>query len=178
MVGRSRKDIAVAGAAVAVASVLTLATMGRATIVLVIALLASYGFWITRSEWPPPSRVLIMYTAAVVVQCAHLIEEYQAGFYRVFPGVFGAEPWSKRRFLAFNFVWLILFVIAGAGLARGKRGAYLVATFLALGGGIANGLGHIALSAREGGYFPGGYTGAIALVVGSFLMYSLTRKPN
>jgi hypothetical protein len=68
--------------------------MGRASIVLVIALLASFAFWMTRSESPPPSRVFIVYATAVVVQCAHLFEEYQAGFYRVFPRVFGRSPWS------------------------------------------------------------------------------------
>jgi hypothetical protein len=114
----------------------------------------------------------------VVVQCAHLLEEYRTGFYRVFPPVFGADPWSARRFLTFNVVWLIVFLIAGFGLVRGRRGAYLVAMFLALGGGVLNGLGHIALSIREGGYFPGAYTGVLALVVGTVLAYRVLGRPR
>jgi hypothetical protein len=129
-------------------------------------------------EWPVANSIIGIYTVAVLVQCAHVIEEYRAGFYRVFPPVFGAEPWSAKRFLTFNVVWLIVFLIAGFGLLRGKRGAYLIAMFLAVGGGILNGLGHIGLSVREGAYFPGAYTGVVALVVGSILAARLLRSPH
>jgi hypothetical protein len=165
------------GLAVFSACALTLATMGRATTVLVLAMIASYGLWLTRPEWPSPERIFPLYTAAVLVQSAHLIEEYRGGFHRMFPPVFGADPWSSRQFLVFNLVWLAVFVIAGVSLARNQRAAYLVALFLAIGGGIANGLGHLALSARQSGYFPGSYTGALALLVGSALTYRLLQKP-
>lgn len=163
--------------AVGVACVLTVATMGRATIFLVVAMVVCYALWVRRTEWPPAETVVRVYALAVLVQCAHLVEEYLAGFYRVFPPVFGADPWSEQRFLIFNVVWLTIFVLAGVGLLRGRRVAYLVALFLAIGGGIGNGLGHLALSAREGGYFPGAYTGVLALLVGSLLAYRLMRKP-
>lgn len=162
---------------VVAACALTLATMGRATSVIVLVLIASYGIWLTRSEWPPKERIVPVYAAAVLVQCAHFIEEYRAGFYRAFPPVFGAEPWSARQFLLFNLVALAIFAAAGVGLARGNRAAHLVALFLALGGGIANGVGHLALSARAGGYFPGVYTGMIALLVGTALAYRLLQQP-
>jgi hypothetical protein len=151
--------------------------MGRATILLVVTLVACYAIWASRSEWPPAKSIIGIYAVAVMVQCAQLFEEYRTGFYRVFPPVFGADPWSARRFLTFNFVWLVVFLIAGFGLVRGRRGAYLVAMFLAIGGGVLNGLGHIALSIREGGYFPGAYTGAFALAVGTALTYRLMRRP-
>lgn len=159
------------------ACVIILVTMGRATIPLVVTLAVCYAIWARRSEWPPAKSIIGVYAVAVVVQCAHLFEEYRTGFYRVFPPVFGADPWSARRFLVFNFVWLTVFLIAGFGLLRGRRGAYLVAMFLAIGGGVLNGLGHIALSIREGKYFPGAYTGVLALVVGSVLTYRLMRTP-
>jgi len=168
----------VAALAVAVACVVTLVTMGRAAIFLVVAMLLCYALWVRRTEWPPVETVLGVYALAVVVQCAHLVEEYLTGFYREFPAVFGASPWSEKRFLIFNFVWLTIFLSAGMGLARGRRVAYLVALFLAIGGGIGNGLGHLALSAREGGYFPGAYTGVLALLVGSILAYRLTRPAD
>jgi hypothetical protein len=160
------------------ACVFVLLTMGRATIPLVVMLAVCYVIWARRSEWPPASRIIGVYGAAVVVQCAHLLEEYRTGFYRVFPPVFGADPWSARRFLTFNVVWLIVFLIGGFGLVRGRRGAYLVAMFLALGGGVLNGLGHIALSIREGGYFPGAYTGVLALVVGTVLAHRVLGRPR
>lgn len=159
------------------ACVIILLTMGRATIPLVVTLAVCYTIWARRSVWPSAKSIIGVYAVAVVVQCAHVFEEYRTGFYRVFPPVFGADPWSARRFLVFNFVWLTVFLIAGFGLVRGRRGAYLVAMFLAIGGGILNGLGHLALSVREGGYFPGAYTGVLALAVGSILTYRLMLRP-
>jgi len=164
-----------AGLATAAACALTLATMGWAASLLVVAMGVSYALWVGRAEWPPPARVIPVYAAAVLVQCAHLAEEYRTGFHRAFPPVLGAEPWSGSRFLVFNLAWLAVFAAAGIGLAREKRPAYLVALFLALGGGIGNGLGHLALAARAGGYFPGAYTGALALVVGGILAFRLLQ---
>jgi hypothetical protein len=172
-----RQDRTQAAFHVGSACVIILVTMGRATILLVVTLAVCYAIWARRSEWPPATSIIGVYAVAVVVQCAHLFEEYRTGFYRVFPPVFGADPWSARRFLTFNFVWLIVFLIAGFGLVRGRREAYLVAMFLAIGGGLLNGLGHIALSIREGGYFPGAYTGALALIVGILLTNRLMRSP-
>ena len=163
----------VAGLAVAAACALTLLAMGWAAGLLVVAMVVSYGLWMGRDPWPPAAQVLPVYAAAVLVQCAHLAEEYATGFHRAFPPVLGAAPWSGGRFLAFNLAWLAVFAAGGLGLARGKRPAYLVALFLALGGGIGNGVGHLALAARAGGYFPGAYTGALALAVGSLLAYRL-----
>jgi hypothetical protein len=47
--------------------------------------------------------------------------------------------------------------------------------FLALGGGVGNGLGHLVLAARARGYFPGVYTGALALLAGSALLFRLMK---
>ena len=172
-----RRRSLTAGLAAAAACALTLATMGWAASLLVVAMAVSYALWVGRAEWPAPARVIPVYAAAVLVQCAHLAEEYGTGFHRAFPPVRGAEPWSGSRFLVFNLAWLAVFAAAGVGLARGKRAAYLVALFLALGGGIGNGLGHLALAARAGGYFPGAYTGALALLVGGVLAFRLLRRP-
>ena len=168
----------VIGVSVVAAAAFTLAMMGRATSLLVVAMGVSYGLWLSREAWPPPARIIPVYVAAVLVQCAHLAEEYRTGFHRAFPPVFGAEPWSGSRFLVFNLAWLAVFAVAGIGLARGRRPAYLVALFLALGGGLGNGLGHLALSARAGRYFPGAYTGVMALVVGGILAYRLLLAPS
>src|SRR5215208_7032414 len=108
------------GLAVAAAGALTLATMGRAAGLLVVAMGVAYALWLGRAEWPPPARIIPIYAVAVLVQCAHLAEEYRTGFHRAFPPVFGAEPWSGSRFLVFNFVWLGVFAMAAVGLGRGK----------------------------------------------------------
>ena len=153
--------------------------MGPAVVVLDAALLASYALWATRPEPAPPRRVLPALALAIVVQLAHLAEEFQAGFQRAFPALFG-YAWGDTRFLAFNAAWLVVFVASAVAVARGRRLGYLGATFLAVGGGIGNGLGHLALAAQARGYFPGAYTAPLALGAGTLLLVRLRerRPPN
>jgi hypothetical protein len=166
----SRGEQLLAGLTVVGAGALMLAVMGRAVIVLVIALGASYAIWLTRNNWPRTDRILPVFLVAVVVQCVHLSEEMWSEFYRAFPPLMGGEPWSARQFLAFNGAWLAVFLVAAVGVTRRWRPAYLGTLFLAIGGGIGNGLGHIALAIRANGYFPGLYTAPFALGVGIALL--------
>lgn len=172
----SRAEQVLAGLAIAGASVLMLAAMGRPVILLVVALGVSYAIWLPRSSWPLSRRILPVLIVAVLVQCLHLGEELWSGFYRAFPPVMGSEPWSARRFLMFNGAWLGVFVLAGVGIMRGWRPAYLATLFLAIGGGIGNGLGHIALAIRANGYFPGLYTAPFALAIGIALLERHRRR--
>jgi hypothetical protein len=98
-----------------------------------------------------------------------------SGSTAAFPPVFGGEAWSARRFLLFNLAWLVIFAVGASGLLRSRRPAWLVAYFLAIGGGIGNGLGHLALVGQRGGYFPGAYIAVMALVVGSVLLWNLLQ---
>jgi hypothetical protein len=93
----------------------------------------------------------------------------------MFPPLFGAEPWSSTRFLLFNLAWIAAFIIGGLGMADARRWAYLIALFLAIGGGVGNGMGHLALVLVRGGYFPGAYTAVLALVAGTVLLRELYR---
>src|SRR5215218_6501623 len=107
---------AITGVAVAAAAALMLAVMGRAVVGLVAALVISYLIGLRpisdhqlRGAWPAC-------IAAVGAQTAHLLEEYHTGFYREFPPVLGAQPWSSTAFLLFNLVWLLAFCAAVVGL--------------------------------------------------------------
>jgi hypothetical protein len=62
-------------------------------------------------------------------------------------------------------------------LARGWRPAGVVALFLALGAGIANGLGHLILAVRADGYFPGSYTAPLCFLAGGTHALRLLRRP-
>jgi len=66
--------------------------------------------------------------------------------------------------------------VMGRGIARRHRAAYLGALFLAIWVGIGNGVGHLALSARQGGDFPGTDTAPLALVAGLALLRTLHRS--
>lgn len=154
------------------------AAMGAAVVLLAAALVLSYVLWSARAAWPRANRVIPAYWAAVLVQCAHLVEEYRSGFYRLFPPVLGDEAWSAHQFLAFNLVWMVVFALAGIGIARGWRPAFLVALFLALGGGVGNGLGHLMLAVRARGYFPGAYTAPLVFLAGCVLAFQLLRTAD
>jgi hypothetical protein len=171
--GTDRRAAAVLVAAAVVAQSWV---MGRAVVALDVALVVSYALWASRVAPAPPPRVLPALIAALLVQLAHLAEEYRAGFQQAFPALFG-YGWSDRRFLAFNLAWLAVFGASALAVARGRRLGYLGATFLAVGGGIGNGLGHLALAARAGGYFPGLYTAPLALGAGAVLLARLW-SPN
>lgn len=166
----SRTEQALTGLVVIGASALMLAAMGRAVVLLVVALGASYTIWLTRGDWSMSRRILPVFLIAVLVQCVHLTEEIWSEFYRVFPPVMGGEPWSERQFVVFNLVWLVVFLAAAIGTEQRWRPAYVATLFLAIGGGIGNGLGHLALAIRAEGYFPGLYTAPFALVAGIALL--------
>lgn len=159
---------------VAVALAAQTAVMGRAVAGLDVAVLVSYALWAARPTPTAPRHVLPWLGAALLVQAAHLAEEYRAGFQRAFPALFG-YAWSDARFLGFNAAWLAAFAVSALAVVRGRRLGYLGATFLAVGGGIGNGLGHLALAVRAGGYFPGAYTAPLALGAGVVLLARLLR---
>ena len=171
---RNRESIATA-AVVVVVDVAMLVTMGRAVALLAVALVLAYVVWLAQSVLEP-RRVLSAYLLALAAQGLHFIEEYRAGFYREFPPLVGAAPWSRSTFLLFNLAWLFVFVLAAQGLARRWRPAGVVALFLALGGGVLNGLGHFALAARASAYFPGLYTAPLSLAAGSYLLLRILRR--
>ena len=171
----SKASNVIAALAVAVVCAIELVVMSRAVSPLVLALIVSYLLWLAQPVLRPTRGLLVAYLVAVLVQCAHLVEEYSTGFYLALPPVFGTAPWSPMKFLLFNLAWLAVFLVAGIGIANSRRSAYVVALFLALGGGIGNGLGHLVMAARRGGYFPGVYTGVLALFAGSALLRKLLR---
>jgi hypothetical protein len=165
------------GAAAVVAAViaLELLVMGRAVWPLVAALVIAFGIWRAGVAAAGSRSVRAAAIVAIVVQVLHLVEERQTGFYREFPPLFGAEPWTAQRFVTFNVAWLVAFVIATAMTERTKL-ASLALLFLVVGGGIGNGLGHLGLALRAGGYFPGLYTAPFAFAAGTNLLWRLTRR--
>jgi Protein of unknown function with HXXEE motif len=150
-------------------------SMGPAIIFLSGGLVVSFGVWIAAPWKNDAAAVLPIYLLAIVVQCLHFTEEYVTGFQHQFPKLF-ARDWSDARFVAFNMLWLAAFVLAGLGVYRRVHLAYLVVIFLALIGGVGNGLSHLMLSAMNRGYFPGLVTAPICLLLGILLLRRLFRR--
>jgi hypothetical protein len=139
--------------------------MGPAIIFLSGGLVVSYGVWITARWKNDAAAVLPVYLLAIAVQCLHFTEEYVTGFQHQFPELFGIH-WSDARFVTFNMLWLAAFVLAGLGVYRRVPLAYLVVLFLALIGGVGNGVSHLILSAMSRGYFPGLITAPFCILMG------------
>jgi hypothetical protein len=175
----SRLDgLDVASLLVACAVLVQTLVMGRAIVVLDVALVISLVVWgAYRRRLAPAPRVLPAFTVALLVQIAHFFEEYYTGFHRSFPALFG-YVWEDGRFVAFNVAWVAILAVSAFAILRGYRLGYLGGFFLAIGAGIGNGFGHLALAARAGGYFPGSYTAVLSFGVGSVLLAQLIRSPD
>jgi len=166
-------------ALVALAAVVQTLVLGPAVVMLDVALVVSWALWASRPA-APSRRAVPALAAAIVVQCAHLAEEYRAGFQRALPALFG-YAWSDARFLAVNAAWLAVFAASLWAVRHRGRAASLGAlgaTFLALGGGVGNGLAHLVLALRAGGYFPGLYTAPLCLAAGALLLVRLLASPD
>ncbi len=150
--------------------------LGLPAVALSLALLISLGMWLG-GGWrihPGLSRV---FGLALVIFLCHVAEEYLTGFQAALPALFGQARWSDGRYLAFNAVWALAFLIALIGLRYGRPLAVFVVCFFAVGGGVGNGIAHLLLALARGGYFPGTWTALACLGVGVWLLW-LLYAPN
>ncbi len=123
--------------------------------------------------------VLRLLLLAIAVQCLHFGEEFVTGFHVRFPEMLGLSPWTPEFFVAFNLVWIAIWVISARALALGEgvRLALLPVWFLAI-AAAANGIGHPVFALRAGGYFPGLFTSPLIGILGAALwlrLLALTR---
>jgi hypothetical protein len=123
------------------------------------------------------SRARTAFAALIAAQAAHSVEEYVFRLYDVFgPPRFLSGLISSDR--AFGFALLnVAIVLFGVWcyLARVRPGhpwarVYALAWSLVE---CANGLGHLALAAARGGYFPGAATAPLLLAAAGYVAYRL-----
>lgn len=88
------------------------------------------------------------------IQCLHFAEEFATGFYVRFPELFGLPPMSVSFFVAFNLIWLAIWVASIPGVHLAQPAAIFAAWLLAI-AAMLNGIGHPVLAIMTGGYFPG-----------------------
>ena len=115
---------------------------------------------LTQTRFSPAERDLERRAAARVlalaaaIQAAHFAEEAFTGFHHRLGDLFGLPAMSFRAFLAFNLIWLVIWVASVPGLRAGRPFAFFTAWFLAI-AGMFNGLAHPLLASAANGYFPG-----------------------
>lgn len=117
------------------------------------------------------ARALVI---AAVVQATHFTEETATGPPQRLPALFGLPPIPFSLFVAFNLVWLGIWIASVPALQSRLPAAFFAAWFLAV-AGIVNGIVHPALAAVERGYFPGLVSSPVIGVVSAWLWVRLHR---
>lgn len=116
----------------------------------------------------------VMLLITTLVQLVHFTEEAMTGFHAAFPAIFGQPAIPFAVFMAFNLVWLVLWLVSVPGVNAGHRFALFAAWFLAI-AGMLNGVAHPLLAAATRGYFPGLVTSPFIGIAGLLLGQRLRR---
>ncbi|MBT8083292.1 MAG: HXXEE domain-containing protein [Gammaproteobacteria bacterium] len=95
-----------------------------------------------------------MLALATAIQAGHFGEEWATDFHIRFPALFGLDPMPLSFFIAFNLIWIIVWIASVPLLRIGRKVAFFAAWFLAI-AGVLNGLAHPLMAVASGGYFPG-----------------------
>jgi hypothetical protein len=106
------------------------------------------------SEPEAHDRLIRLIAIAIAAQGLHFVEELATGFHRRFPEFLSFEPWPAQFFVAFNVLWIVLWIVSVFGVRENVAAAYFPIWFLAIGMSL-NGLVHPLLALASGGYFPG-----------------------
>lgn len=118
------------------------------------------ALFLARHRWSPPGKKPQRRAAAGVlalaagVQSIHFAEEAVTGFHDRLGALFGLPGMPFAGFLAFNLLWLGIWIASIPGLRSGRAAAFFAAWFLAI-AGMLNGVLHPLLALAAGTYFPG-----------------------
>ena len=125
-------------------------------------------------------RTARLFLLGLAVQCMHFMEEFLTHFQDRFPALLGLPPWSERFFVAFNLIWLSVWILSAIDLERTYLLALFPVWFFAI-AAVVNGIAHPLLAVVAHGYFPGLITAPVLGVLGVLLwlrLLELTRKRN
>jgi len=123
-------------------------------------------------------RTARLFLIGLAAQCLHFMEEFITRFHDRFPALLGLPAWPENFFVAFNLLWLTVWILSAIGLQRGYRAALFPAWFFAI-AAIANGVAHPLLALVARGYFPGLISSPVLGVLGVLLwrrLLALTRS--
>ncbi|MFQ5876161.1 MAG: HXXEE domain-containing protein [Acidobacteriota bacterium] len=158
------------GAGIVLAAILSQAFwLGLPGILLSVALLVSYGLWIS-TPWHVAPRLRGAFALAILVFLGHAVEEFLTGFQQALPALFGLGPWPDRQYLLFNGAWALIFCMVAVAVRPVRRLPVLIILFFAVAGGVGNGVLHLLLVLQRGTYFPGAWTAPFCLGVGIWLL--------
>jgi hypothetical protein len=111
---------------------------------------------------------------ATLVQGVHFMEEALTGFHIELPALFGLPPIPLAVFMAFNLIWIVIWLASIPGIGKAVRFAFFAAWFLGI-AGVINLAAHPILAIVKGGYFPGLVTAPIIGILAILLCLRLWR---
>ncbi|HKI79252.1 MAG TPA: HXXEE domain-containing protein [Ignavibacteriaceae bacterium] len=149
--------------------------MGKAVILLNIGIIISLLVWLNyKKEYN--RKLIAFYIIGIVFHITHVLEEYKGEFYKILPSFFNATPWTANQFLIFNFIWLVIFVLAAIGAFNKFKLSYLVVWIFIIVGSIGNGIFHLGSSLMLGEYFPGSISAFFLFIAGILMVQNLTSS--
>jgi uncharacterized membrane protein YhdT len=116
-----------------------------------------------------------VFLLGLAVQSVHFMEEFVTHFEDRFPTLLGLSAWSENFFVAFNLLWMSVWILSAIGVQRGNRIALFPVWFFAI-ACVANGIAHPVLAVAAHGYFPGLITSPILGVLGVLLWLRLLKS--
>lgn len=137
----------------------------------VVTLALVIAWYRTGTPLPAPGRALPVYAAALGWQLLHFAEEFQTGFWREFPELYGGTPYAPEVFVWFNMAsYLVFGATTLAVMVRGHGAALVPCLFFVVYGTLGNAITHVVWAVMAGGYFPGLVTACGYLVIGPLLL--------
>ncbi len=128
--------------------------------IIVLGLAAFAALLLVLRRRSPPENVTERLAAAralalaVGVQSVHFAEEAATGLHERLGALLGLPGIPLSVFVAFNLMWLGIWVASVPGVRSARGAAFFAAWFLAI-AGMFNGIAHPLLAIAAGGYFPG-----------------------
>ena len=146
--------------------------------IVILGLAALAAVILVRSRRSPPENVAERLAAshalalAVAIQSIHFTEEATTGFHEQLGPLLGLPGMPFSVFIAFNVMWLGIWVASIPGLRSSRAGAFFAAWFLAI-AGMINGIAHPLLAIAAGAYFPGLVTSPFICIASVWLWLQL-----
>ena len=134
--------------------------LGMLPSIIILGIVALAAIFLARHRPSPPESIKERLTAsyalalATGLQSIHFVEEAATGFHERFPALLGFPGMSFSFFVAFNLMWIAIWISSIPGLRSARPAAFFAAWFLAI-AGMFNGIGHPLMAVAAGGYFPG-----------------------
>ncbi|MGD8601868.1 MAG: HXXEE domain-containing protein [Gemmatimonadota bacterium] len=119
-------------------------------------------------------RASAVLAVAIVAQCLHFAEEAVTGFPDRLGDLLGLPAMPGSFFLAFNLMWIGLWIASIPAIRAGWTPGFFAAWFLAIAGTL-NGIAHPLMALAGRGYFPGLLTSPLVAGVSIWLWVTLRR---